>query len=84
MSSSTTSLSTVFLVTWQSLEEALVMIANSPEQERLAPDIVSGLRKAQEMGDSPSRLLLRILCAAAFVADGSADAGNLPKGAAVT
>lgn len=83
MSGSTTSLPTVFLVSWQALEEALVMISSSPEQERLAPEIVSGLRKAQALGDTPSRLLLRVLCAAAFVADGSADAEAISKGVAM-
>lgn len=82
MNSSTTDSSAAFLVSWQALEEALIMIANSPEQELLTPDIVNGLRRAQALGDSPARLLLRILCAAAFVADGSADAETMSKGVA--
>ncbi len=84
MDSSTTSPSMVFLVSWQALEESLVLIAATPEQERLAPDIVNGLKKSQAQGDSPSRLLLRILCAAAFVADGSADAKTLSRGSAMS
>lgn len=61
----------LILMSWSSLEEGLAVIAATPELAGLAPEIVGALRKLQAGGEPPSRLMLRILCAAAFVADGA-------------
>lgn len=74
----------VFLLSWQALEDGLTMIAATPELEGLVPETISALRKAQASGDSPSRLLLRILCATAYLANGSADLGALSGDGAMT
>jgi hypoxanthine phosphoribosyltransferase len=65
-------LSPMFLVTWTALEEALSLLAATPEQSRLAPDLVSALRKSQRGGETPGRLLMSILSAAIFLADAQA------------
>jgi hypothetical protein len=43
-----------FIASWQSLEESLTLLAGTPEQAA---------------GDPPSKLLLRVLAATAFLAD---------------
>ncbi|EJL33691.1 hypothetical protein PMI01_01996 [Caulobacter sp. AP07] len=60
-----------FIASWQSLEEGLTLMAGTPERGRLVPETVSALRKAQQAGDPPSKLLLRVLAATAFLADDS-------------
>lgn len=79
----TSKTSPFFLVSWGALEEALILLAATPEQERLVPETVSALRKAQGTGEAPSRLLLRILCATAFLADGAVDPASLPGAGAM-
>lgn len=61
--------SAFFIASWQSLEEGLTLMAGTPERGRLVPETVSALRRAQEAGDPPSKLLLRVLAATAFLAD---------------
>jgi hypothetical protein len=63
--------SAFFIASWKSLEEGLTLMAGTPERERLVPETVSALRKAQAAGDPPSKLLLRVLAATAFLADDS-------------
>ena len=58
-----------FIASWQSLEEGLTLMAGTPERGRLVTETVSALRKAQQAGDPPSKLLLRVLAATAFLAD---------------
>ena len=58
-----------FIASWQSLEEGLILMAGTPERGRLVAETVSALRKAQAAGDPPSKLLLRVLAATAFLAD---------------
>ena len=58
-----------FIASWQSLEEGLTLMAGTPERGRLVAETVSALRKAQAAGDPPSKLLLRVLAATAFLAD---------------
>lgn len=58
-----------FIASWQSLEEGLTLLAGTPERGQLVSETVSALRKAQEAGDPPSKLLLRVLAATAFLAD---------------
>lgn len=58
-----------FIASWQSLEEALVLLAGTPERGQLVSETVSALRKAQTAGDPPPRLLLRVLAATAFLSD---------------
>ena len=60
-----------FIASWQSLEEGLTLMAGTPERGRLVAETVSALRKAQAAGDPPSKLLLRVLAATAFLADDS-------------
>ena len=72
--------SPMFLVTWTALEEALSLLAATPEQSRLAPDLVSALRKSQGEGETPGRLLMSILSAAIFLADAQASPGDLLEG----
>lgn len=63
--------SAFFIASWKSLEEGLTLMAGTPERERLVPETVSALRKAQAAGDPPSKLLLRVLAATAFLSDDS-------------
>jgi len=58
-----------FIASWQSLEEGLILLAGTPERAQLVTETVSALRKSQAAGDPPSKLLLRILAATAFLAD---------------
>lgn len=76
-------LAPMFLVSWTALEEALSLLAATPEQSRLAPDLVSALRKAQSDGETPGRLLLSILSAAIFLADAQASPGASLEGASM-
>lgn len=61
--------SSFFVASWGSLEECLTLLAGTPERGALVPDAVSALRKAQASGESPSRTLLRVLAATAFLTD---------------
>lgn len=74
----------MFLVTWTALEDCLILLAATPEMSRLAPEIVSALRKAQAEGEAPSRLLLRILSATTFLADPAASPGSLAEAGAMS
>ncbi|WP_425995058.1 hypothetical protein [Caulobacter sp. DWR1-3-2b1] len=58
-----------FIASWQSLEEGLILLAGTPERGQLVSETVSALRKSQTAGDPPSKLLLRVLAATAFLAD---------------
>ena len=58
-----------FIASWQSLEEGLVLLAGTPERGQLVSETVSALKKSQAAGDPPSKLLLRVLAATAFLAD---------------
>lgn len=60
-----------FIASWKSLEEGLTLMAATPERERMVSETVSALRKAQAAGDPPSKLLLRVLAATAFLSDDS-------------
>ena len=69
-----------FIASWQSLEEGLILLAGTPERGRLVSETVAALRKSQMAGDPPSRLLLRVLAATAFLAD-DRPLQNEPEGA---
>jgi hypothetical protein len=58
-----------FIASWQSLEESLTLLAGTPERGDLVSETVSALKKSQAAGDPPSKLLLRVLAATAFLAD---------------
>lgn len=58
-----------FLASWVALEEGLTLLAGTPERGALAPEAVSALRKAQASGEPPSKILLRVLAATAFLTD---------------
>lgn len=58
-----------FIASWQSLEESLTLLAGTPERGQLVSETVSALKKSQAAGDPPSKLLLRVLAATAFLAD---------------
>ena len=58
-----------FIASWQSLEEGLILLAGTPERGQLVSETVSALKKSQAEGDPPSKLLLRVLAATAFLAD---------------
>lgn len=58
-----------FIASWQSLEEGLILLAGTPERGQLVAETVSALKKSQASGDPPSKLLLRVLAATAFLAD---------------
>jgi len=60
---------TIFMASWGSLEECLTLLAGTPERGALVPEAVSALRKAQASGEAPSRILLRVLAATAFLTD---------------
>ncbi len=72
----TASASPMFLVSWGALEDALSLLAATPEQSKMAPDLVSALRKSQHQGEAPNRLLMSILSAAIFLADPDASLGG--------
>lgn len=74
----------MFLVSWAALEDCLVLLAATPELSRLAPEMVSALRKSQAAGEPPSRLLLKILSATTFIADVSASSDGLAEVGAMT
>jgi hypothetical protein len=61
--------SAFFIASWQSLEEGLTLLAGTPERGLLVTEAVSALKKSQAAGDPPSKLLLRVLAATAFLAD---------------
>lgn len=73
-----------FIASWHSLEEGLTLMAGTPERGRLVPETVSALRRAQEAGDPPSKLLLRVLAATAFLADDSPLRSELGGAGAMT
>ncbi len=59
----------LFVASWAAVEDALTLLAATPETLRLVPETVSALRKSQAEGEPTSRLILRILSAATFIAD---------------
>ena len=73
----------MFLVSWAALEDALTLLAATPELLRLVPETVSALRNSQIEGEPPNRLLLRILSATAFLSDPHASPGVLREGGAM-
>jgi hypothetical protein len=73
----------VFLVSWASLEEALTLLAATPQQQSLVPQTVSALKKLS-VDQPPSKTLLSILAATAFLADGSDEPVASLRGGAVT
>lgn len=58
-----------FVASWGALEEGLTLLAGTPERGALVPEAVSALRKAQAAGEPPSKTLLRVLAATAFLTD---------------
>ncbi len=58
-----------FLASWGSLEECLTLLAGTPERGALVSEAVSALRKTQASGEAPSKTLLRVLAATAFLTD---------------
>lgn len=58
-----------FVASWGSLEECLTLLAGTPERGALVPEAVSALRKTQVSGEPPSKTLLRVLAATAFLTD---------------
>lgn len=58
-----------FVASWVALEEGLTLLAGTPERGALVPEAVSALRKAQAAGEPPSKTLLRVLAATAFLTD---------------
>ncbi len=61
--------SAFFMASWGALEEGLTLLAGTPERGALVPEAVSALRKAQAAGEPPSKTLLRVLAATAFLTD---------------
>lgn len=58
-----------FVASWGSLEECLTLLAGRPERGAMVPEAVSALRKTQVSGEPPSKTLLRVLAATAFLTD---------------
>lgn len=72
--------SAFFMASWVALEEGLTLLAGTPERGALVPEAVSALRKAQAAGEPPSKTLLRVLAATAFLTDDRPLMGELGGG----
>ena len=58
-----------FVASWRSMEQALRLLAGTPEREEMVEEAIWTLRQAQDEGVSQPDLLLRLLAATAFLTD---------------
>ncbi len=71
-----------FVVSWEALEKALTMLA-APQKAQMVPETLPALRQLQ-LGMGPSKLLVEILAATAWITDDTDLAGGLAGGAPMT
>lgn len=71
-----------FVVSWEALEKALTVLA-SPQKAEMVPETISALRQLQ-LAMLPSKLLVEILAATAWITDDTDLAGGSEGGVPMT